>query len=1102
MKINNLRIKAFLLSALPFIFALPLSAQVLSNLTDDQKLDYYEIVAYANNDSATGTLGQKPGSYFASILQQLDADDKVIMDVRYPVGSSDEFLLPTQTISVGEIYVENWTIFAGDNGQEYVINSAITGDGTIYINSLLNNATTSQTYQFSGDMSNYGGRIQSSIRQGLTIEFTGSARGSLVDGDVSSGTGGGVAGRGSISAIGGGGEDMSVVAFSLDKGKTSYVTNTYIYSDHIQFNNTSYAVAGDIYAFHVLSLGSEASVTMLADSSLALANGASFNSGEASSLTFDSGSRLGANHGLTIDATVVMESGVTLTLKAGDATSLTLSNFTWTGGTTGSLNLSVNAAPSFIQGKTYNLLNMDMTGLSTSNFSVTMDGLSSENYELSINDNILTATIIKGAYELSWRGGNEAIWSSSDTSQLWNIVGGEGTSHFRSNDIMRFETASEARTVQISGNVAPGAVIVDSDSDYTFSGDGSMIGSSTLTKLGTGRLTVNTSNFTNVIAELHEGTLSVSALDLYGAFYAVKYYGGTLAVHGGGTKSFATDRIDLNGTGILKLELDGTNLTLQYAMRLQDHKLHVTARDPSATSPLTLSHDSWEDILGVHVGAGVIVDFGETIEKDLWLAKGLSGSGTLVSSNSQSVSSFVVATSSEDGKFTGTIDASNDANIGIALTHDDANSRMSLIGSADTLFSIYNKGSDTLYLKSLSGEAVFSFADSPSGDGRRTVDLEMQEDQTFGGVFEHDAANMGNFVVSSASDASPFALTLSGTGYATNSLDENWHQMHVSNAVVTLSGQNATWGGVIDLKDEQASLVFDHSEAHLRTAESGKITGAGSVEIVSTHGVTLSGENSYSGGTTVGEAATLTLKSAAAAGTGEIRLKDGATLDVVEGVSLENALSLSGSNTVNGRATFSGDISLEGNASLTATSPMTLSGRFNGDAGEVLTLESGTFNFSHASIDVSSLSIADGAHVIIENSTFTEIDLSAPKNQEFTPLSGAKIVATVYTLHNIAHLLAAASGETVLDLGSLDGYQPGGITAFEIAGLTSLSLDSDSIRIMIGGKSYQLLGMTTTGLAGSNNVVLYYDYIPEPSAGALSLLALTGLLARRRRRKG
>ncbi len=1109
MKITNLRIKSLLLSVLAFVSAQTLSAQVVVSLTDDQKAEYYEIVTTRDDAGAgtTGTLGEKPGRYYATILSFLDGDDKVIMNMvdgdpgngvgSGASGAEDEYL-PTTAIDVGEIYVESWYINNGTAEQTFDISSMITGAGDIFFETWdTDSAPAHNVYKFTGDMSNYGGDIKTSTMGGLSLQFNGSTRGTLIVGDAVTGTGGGVAGRGAIETYANGmNQTASAVTFGIAAGGTSYVTNSSIAAHNINFNTSDYGVTSALLARNALSVGAGASVTMLDGSSVTVGSGASLSVNATGSLTFNSGSSLIAATGTTISSALTMEGGAILDLVAGSSTSLTLGDFSWKNDTSGILNLQVSAATSFVGGLTYNLLSMDMTGFTDSNFTVSLDGLDSSAFEWSIAGDMLSVTILTDAQTLEWNGVDGAVWSTTDTNNVWNVSGGSAA-NFTDADLVGFGTASGAKTVTITGNVSPGLITVDSDSDYSFSGSGAITGAAALTKSGSGTLSISTSNSYSGGTILNEGTLSINSMDALGTG-DLSINGGVLAVHGGGTVALDADRMTLGRDVALRVELNGTSASLSDASSLGDHALYVTGNAVMRSTP-TLTHDSWDSVSSVDIGAGATVDFGTSSEVEEWETRGLSGAGTLVTSHGAALKNFVVATSSADGDFTGTIKAVNGADVSLVATHDNATSRLSLDGTVNSQYLLLNQGSfDTFYLKSLSGTGSIVFnATLPGETGvRKTVDLQMEADQSYAGRFYNDDSRMGNFVVSSVAGKT-YNLTLTGAGYTTPTSAPEWHQMHVSNASVILSGENATWGGVIDLKDANAKLVFDHSVAYLRAAAEGKITGAGSVEIVSTHGVTLSRDSDYTGGTTVKAGASLTLNSAAAAGSGEIELEGNATLGVANGLTVANALSLTGSNTITGNATLSGDVTLHGSASLTATGTVNLSGALLVEEGETLTLQSGTFNFSHATIDASALSITDGADVTIESSTLTGIQVSDAIEREFTTSEGGTEMTPIYTISNVAHVLNEASTGITLDLGDIEDFDFDRINAFVLDEVSSLPFWYGFINLKIGDEINQVLGETTTGLDGNSYVVLY---IPEPSSVTLSLLALTGLLARRRRR--
>ncbi len=119
-------------------------------------------------------------------------------------------------------------------------------------------------------------------------------------------------------------------------------------------------------------------------------------------------------------------------------------------------------------------------------------------------------------------------------------------------------------------------------------------------------------------------------------------------------------------------------------------------------------------------------------------------------------------------------------------------------------------------------------------------------------------------------------------------------------------------------------------------------------------------------------------------------------------------------------------------------------------------------------------------------------------------------VHDVYTLTGLSVADGMINGSLTLNINMTEeqlkyflfAYDEGEIIGFELAGISSLEgIFYNDITLFINGVSYEVLGATSVLAGGSSsnyNVVLY---IPEPSSATLSLLALAGLMARRRRKK-
>ncbi|HEV2437759.1 MAG TPA: autotransporter-associated beta strand repeat-containing protein [Verrucomicrobiae bacterium] len=108
--------------------------------------------------------------------------------------------------------------------------------------------------------------------------------------------------------------------------------------------------------------------------------------------------------------------------------------------------------------------------------------------------NVNLVTVFHVPQPLIWQGGNpNATWDNGTTA---NWLDGATLTVFYSSDNVTFNSVGSANsTVTLSGGLAPGSVTVDtSANDYTFSGSGSIAGTTALTKISAGTLTLSTVN--------------------------------------------------------------------------------------------------------------------------------------------------------------------------------------------------------------------------------------------------------------------------------------------------------------------------------------------------------------------------------------------------------------------------------------------------------------------------------------------------------------------------------------------------------------------------------------------------------------------------------
>lgn len=128
--------------------------------------------------------------------------------------------------------------------------------------------------------------------------------------------------------------------------------------------------------------------------------------------------------------------------------------------------------------------------------STTSPGLIAGTGSLTVDSTLISPT---------WDGNTDSIWSSPDsTSWLGNF-------YIDGQEVTFGDTGAGA--VTISGTVAPGSITVDSANGYIFSG-GVIGGTASLTKSGTGNLTLNGNNTYSGPTSIIEGRLDFNGINI------------------------------------------------------------------------------------------------------------------------------------------------------------------------------------------------------------------------------------------------------------------------------------------------------------------------------------------------------------------------------------------------------------------------------------------------------------------------------------------------------------------------------------------------------------------------------------------------------------
>ncbi len=211
---------------------------------------------------------------------------------------------------------------------------------------------------------------------------------------------------------------------------------------------------------------------------------------------------------------------------------------------------------------------------------------------------------LRQADDVRWDGGEYGIWDFAHTENFLLSDGTKG--FFVTGDRVTFDDEATQKEVFIGGEVSPASLVFENDElDYTLSGTGNIIGGASLTKRGTGNLTVlNTNRLTGGIV-VENGSLTVQSLANadgaeYGALGGVDNLitlrqGGTLAIDG---TVVTSQKLEIGEGGGSVLVSASKSLTLKGAVS-QTKKTHL---EKNGGGTLTIGGTVKLDTLAVNLG--------------------------------------------------------------------------------------------------------------------------------------------------------------------------------------------------------------------------------------------------------------------------------------------------------------------------------------------------------------------------------------------------------------------------------------------------------------------------------------------------------------------
>ncbi len=361
--------------------------------------------------------------------------------------------------------------------------------------------------------------------------------------------------------------------------------------------------------------------------------------------------------------------------------------------------------------------------------------------------------------------------------------------------------------------------------------------------------------------------------------------------------------------------------------------------------------------------------------------------------------------------------------------------------------------------------------------------------------------------------------------------------IHISDTDQPLSGET----NVNIIFDEGSTGKAELATGFTQGADS-SFSGAGTIQIAAGANVTLNNASTdFSGTTEVG--GTLTINNGDALGSSSVDAAANSQLIVSEGVTMSNNATLAADATLDmGVITITGQsesssIGDEGasNKSLThdsATQSSIRNAALTDTRVELASNGTGIISYStltntHVQLgngstltltnvhqDLGTTLNNDSATAILTDHKITENVGTGAIVDNLPTLEGGSESMRVYTLTSLNVETTIINDSLTLTLIVMDGAEfsaqlTGGMIAFEISGFTLADGSNDqfnleytdvSITVLdgVGGPSlYMGTAQGTTTMLNGNMAL----YIPEPSTASLSLLALVGLLARRRRKQ-
>lgn len=241
------------------------------------------------------------------------------------------------------------------------------------------------------------------------------------------------------------------------------------------------------------------------------------------------------------------------------------------------------------------------------------------------------------AQNLVWQGGNNGdVWDAGSTA---NWLNGGSPSIFNNSDNVTFNATGAAHpTVNLTGTLIPGSVTVDtSGGNYTFAGSGVIVGPVSLTKNGSGTLTVQNVNTYSGGTVINNGTVQLGNNNAAGVGDL------TLAANGALDLNNFNDLVGgLNGSGVVD-SVAGGSPTLTIGNNDTGGNFSGTIRNTSGTVNVTKTGNGVSTLSGSNSYAGATTVNAGTLRVANYNALGAGNSAVTVNAGTLDLAADVVA---------------------------------------------------------------------------------------------------------------------------------------------------------------------------------------------------------------------------------------------------------------------------------------------------------------------------------------------------------------------------------------------------------------------------------------------------------------------------